>query len=203
MDHQDELAAFRDEFFIADPDLIYLDGNSLGRLPRRTVERMRRAVEHEWGGRLIQGWNDGWIHAPARLGNKIARLVGAADGEVLVTEGTSINLFKLVVAALRARPERCKIVSDVFNFPSDLYILQGIIDLLTSPPPGIGTFSGWHHHLACYLLGVGNDTALVCLTIMAFERLHATCRATGWLTRPGMVLWDLSPLGGLCLDLGA
>ena len=102
LDAQDELAPFRDEFVIGDPNLIYLDGNSLGRLPKRTVDFMRNAIEREWGERLIRAWNDGWIHTPTNLGAKIARLVGAQADEILVTEATSINLFKLAVAALQA-----------------------------------------------------------------------------------------------------
>ena len=130
LDKQDALAKFRQAFYIADPDLIYLDGNSLGRLPLATRERVRTAVEMEWGIDLIRGWNANWYQAPARVGEKIARLVGAAPDQVLVSDSTSVNLFKLVCAALALRPERNCIVSDVLNFPSDIYILQGIIPLL-------------------------------------------------------------------------
>src|SRR2546423_10112378 len=82
LDEQDELQSFRDEFVIADPDLIYLDGNSLGRLPRATATRMREVVEREWGERVINGWNEGWFDASHRIGDKIGRLVGAASGQV-------------------------------------------------------------------------------------------------------------------------
>ena len=85
LDGQDELASFRDEFVIANPNLIYLDGNSLGRLPKRTVEFMRNAIGAEWGKRLIRVWNDGWINTPTELGAKIAVLVGAQNDEILVT----------------------------------------------------------------------------------------------------------------------
>src|SRR5688500_9071400 len=100
LDQQDELAHFRDEFIIDAPNLIYLDGNSLGRLPKRTVARLREAVENEWGQRLIQGWGDGWFTAPQRVGAKIARLIGAQADEVIVADSTSVNFFKLVMAAL-------------------------------------------------------------------------------------------------------
>jgi hypothetical protein len=133
LDAHDELTPFRDEFVIDDPDLIYLDGNSLGRMPKATVTRMRELVEDEWGKGLIRGWNRGWWTTPNRIGEKIARLIGAKPHEVIVSDSTSVNLFKLVVAALRmydASRGRTRIVSDVFNFPSDLYILQGAIDLL-------------------------------------------------------------------------
>ena len=91
---------------------------------------MHDAIEKKWGERLIRIWNDGWVNRPSELGAQIAKLVGARPDEVLVCEATSINLFKLAVAALEARPGRTKIISDELNFPSDLYILQGVIDLL-------------------------------------------------------------------------
>src|SRR5689334_392383 len=86
LDRQDDLAGFRAEFVIDDPDLIYLDGNSLGRLPRRSAARAREAVEQEWGRRLIRGWGEGWFTAPRRIGDKIARLIGAAPDEVIVCD---------------------------------------------------------------------------------------------------------------------
>jgi kynureninase len=130
LDEQDELASFREEFVFPEPDLIYLDGNSLGRLPRRTVERMRTAVEDEWGRDLIRGWNAGWWESPRRVGEKVGSLLGAGPGQVVVSDTTSINLFKLVMVALGRQSGRNRIVSDVFNFPSDLYILQGCVRLL-------------------------------------------------------------------------
>src|SRR2546428_7177378 len=104
LDRHDELARFRDEFVIDNPELIYLDGNSLGRLPKASVERVREVVEKEWGQQLIRGWNEGWFMAPQRLGAKIAQLIGAEPDEIVVSDSTSVNLFKLVVAVLGARP---------------------------------------------------------------------------------------------------
>nr|VFK78705.1 MAG: hypothetical protein BECKSD772D_GA0070982_102226 [Candidatus Kentron sp. SD] len=98
---------------------IYFDSNSLGQLPKRTVEYLPSAIEAEWRKRLIRIWNEGWLDTPTELGAKIAKLIGARSDKVLVTEATSINLFKLAVAALRAHPERTKIISDVFNSPSE------------------------------------------------------------------------------------
>ena len=208
-DEQDVLASFRYEFVIDEPDVIYLDGNSLGRLPKRTVNFMKNAIEHEWGKRLIRVWNDGWVNTPTELGEKIARLVGAHADEILVTEATSINLFKLAIAALEARPNRTKIVSDAFNFPSDLYILQGIIDLLgnvhrlelipsedriTITPKAIES-------------AIGNDTALVSLTHVAFK--SAFMYDMGYVTEQAhqagaLMLWDLShSVGAVPVDLNA
>ncbi|MGD8487932.1 MAG: kynureninase [Anaerolineae bacterium] len=197
LDAKDPLARFRDEFVITEPDLIYLDGNSLGRLPRRTAERMRTVVEQEWGHELIRGWSQGWFEAPTRVGEKIAELLGAAPGQVAISDSTSVNLFKLVLAALSLRPERSRIVSDVLNFPSDLYILQGCIDLL-----------GNRHHLdllpapdgimvdrRALLRAIDVDTALVTLSHVTFKSgfLHDAAAITARARDVGaLVLWDLS-----------
>jgi kynureninase len=127
LDRDDPLADLRNQFVIDDPDLLYLDGNSLGRLPRRSIERLRAVVEHEWGRRLVRSWNEGWMDLPVRAGDLIGeRLVGAAPGQVVVSDSTSVNLYKLAVAALDARPGRDLIVSDRHNFPSDRYVLEGL-----------------------------------------------------------------------------
>jgi len=107
-----------------------MDGNSLGRLSLASAERLKSAVEKEWGTELIRGWNKGWWGAPQRVGEKIAQLVGAAPGQVVVSDSTSVNLFKLAASALQLLPERTKIITDTLNFPSDLYILQGLVQLL-------------------------------------------------------------------------
>src|SRR5688572_4175009 len=130
LDEQDALAAYREQFVTSDPDLIYLDGNSLGRLPKSVIERMKEVVEEEWGTELIRGWNKGWWDSPARIGDKIGSLLGAAEGQVVVGDQTSINLFKLATAALTMQPQKRRIITDTFNFPSDLYILQGIVKLM-------------------------------------------------------------------------
>ncbi len=207
LDAQDKLASFRDKFVIDDPNLIYLDGNSLGRLPKRTIDFMQNAIEQEWGKRLIQIWNDGWIKTPNELGAKIARLVGAQADEILVTEATSINLFKLSTAALQARPDRKGVVSDVFNFPSDLYILQGIIDLLgknhqlelissadgiTIPPEAVEN-------------AIDKNTALVSLSHVAFKSafMYDMAQVTELAHQSGaLMLWDLShSVGAVPIDL--
>lgn len=207
MDAQDGLASFRNEFVINDPDLIYLDGNSLGRLPRRTIPYMNRVVEQEWGGWLIRGWNEGWIDLPTKLGAKIAGLIGAQPEEVLVTDATSVNLFKLVVAALRAQSGRAKIVSDVFNFPSDLYIIQGIIDLLGEEHrlELIPSVDGISIAPEAIKDAIDCNTALVSLTHVAYK--SAFMYDMAWVTdqahRVGaLTLWDLShSVGAVPLDL--
>src|SRR6266487_2803692 len=130
LDAHDPLAHFRERFVITDPDLIYMDGNSLGRLPQATLTLAEDLIQHQWGERLIRNWNEGWFTAPEQVGVKIARLIGARPDEVIVADSTSVNLFKLVVAALRAQDRRMRILTDDLNFPSDIYVLQGAIDLL-------------------------------------------------------------------------
>jgi len=202
LDSQDELASFRDAFVIADPNLIYLDGNSLGRLPRKTVELLQTTVTQEWGERLIRSWNAGWIDHASAWGAKIARLVGAGEDEIILGDSTSINLFKLAVAALRVMPDRTDVVSDVFNFPSDLYILQGVIDLLGSshslnliPSRDSITISPEDVENA-----INSNTALVCLTHVAFKSAFMYDMATVTELahqRGALMLWDLSHSTGV------
>ncbi len=171
LDRRDELAAFRQRFVIDDHELIYLDGNSLGRLPKESVTRMRDVVERQWGVSLIRGWNNGWIDLPERVGGKMAALVGARPDEVIMADATSVNLFKLATAALRARPGRTKIVTDDLNFPSDLYILQGILaaagpdyELQIVPSP-----DGIHGPVDGLSGAIDDRTALVALSLTAFK----------------------------------
>src|SRR6266851_5641426 len=126
MDAQDPLARFRDRFTWSGEPLIYLDGNSLGPLPKSTQDRIAEVVGDEWGAGLVRSWNT-WISLPGDTGDLIGEhLTGAGPGQVLVSDNTTVNLFKLVTAALDARPDRSVIVTDDDNFPTDRYVLQGI-----------------------------------------------------------------------------
>ena len=124
LDAADPLAPLRDRFAIADPQLIYLDGNSLGRLPADTLAAITSTVAAEWGEGLVRSWLD-WIDLPTRIGDEIAPLIGAEPGEVLVTDQTSVNLFKLATAAVDML-DRPDIVTDDTNFPSDRYVLAHV-----------------------------------------------------------------------------
>ena len=201
LDAADPLAQFRDAFVIDDPALIYLDGNSLGRLPKATATLARDMVERQWGGRLIRGWNEGWFTAPQRIGAKIAQLLGANPDEVIVADSTSVNLFKLVVAALRLQAGRTRIVTDDLNFPSDLYILQGAIDLLgqqhtLTVVPAADGLSGPVAALGAQLT---EQTALLTLSHTVFKSgytydmaaVTADARTAG-----ALVVWDLSHSAG-------
>ena len=201
-DDQDEIADFREKFVITDPDLIYLDGNSLGRLPKATIKLMNQAIENYWGDRLIRLWNDGWINTPTELGAKIATLIGAQPEEVLVCESTSTNLFKLATAAIRVMPDRPIIISDALNFPSDLYILQGIVDTLNERNqeanfqlkliPSRDDITIDQQDLK---KAVDQNVALLSLTHVAFKSafMYDMAQVTHFAHQHGaLTLWDLS-----------
>ena len=199
LDRSDPLAPLRDNFLLP-PGVINLDGNSLGALPRSTAARVSRVIEKEWGEDLITSWNrHDWIEMPQRVGDKIARLVGAGAGEVVVTESTSINLFKVLAVALKMRPGRRAIVSEVENFPTDLYMAEGLTKLLGQDyilrlVPA--------HHLRHAL---GADTAVLMLTQVNFRTgaLHDMAAMTAAAHAAGaLAIWDLShTAGALPVDL--
>lgn len=125
-DQSDPLRSFRDRFELPD-NVIYLDGNSLGALPKTVRQRVAKTISEEWGEQLIRSWNTAdWVHLPQRVGNKIAGLIGAPAGTVVAADSTSINLFKVLSAALGLNAGRSKIVSERENFPTDLYIAEGV-----------------------------------------------------------------------------
>jgi kynureninase len=199
LDRSDALAGFRERFVFAD-ERIYLDGNSLGRLPKATVERIRTVVDIEWGTQLIASWEAGWLELPVVVGDQIsAAALGAAPGQVAIGDSTTVCLFKLASAALDARPGRGEIVTDRHNFPTDRYVLEGLArarglrirwldaDPAAGPEPDA---------LAAVL---GPNTALVSFSHVAYRSAHiaamgqinALCRDVGALT-----LWDLSHSAG-------
>ncbi len=202
LDQQDPLASYREQFVINDHELIYLDGNSLGRLPKSVIERMRKAIEEEWGIDLIRAWNKGWWESPTRIGEKIASLLGAAEGQVFVGDQTSINLFKLATAALTRNSEKKRIITDTFNFPSDLYILQGIVKLLGDRHEIIRVGAQDDDitpDLAALENAINEDTALVTLSHVTFKSgyLYDMAHITELAHRKGaLVLWDLSHSAG-------
>ena len=193
-DRADPLAGFRGRFMLPE-GVIYLDGNSLGALPRVAAERLKAVIEQEWGRDLIRSWNiHGWIDLPRRAGDKIARLVGAAPGQVLVADSTSVNLFKLLAAALRLRPDRTVIVSERDNFPTDLYVAQGLIDLL-----------GSRHTLRLIdrpedaIDAIDDDVAVASLTHVNYRtgRIFAMKDVTAAAHKAGaLMLWDLCHSAG-------
>jgi kynureninase len=129
LDRADPLASFRHQFVAAPDDPIYLDGNSLGRLPLQTRARLVEVVQQGWGGRMIRGWSEGWMELPQRIGDRIGTgLLGAAAGQVVVADSTTVCLYKLASAAIAARPGRTEIVTDRDNFPTDRYVLESLAE---------------------------------------------------------------------------
>lgn len=201
LDAHDPLAAFRSRFVHTDPDLIYLDGNSLGRLPMSTAAQIDGVIQQQWGDRLIRSWNEGWMALPTRIGDKIGELVGAAPGEVAIADSTSVNLFKLALAALKARPDRTKIVTDDLNFPSDLYVLQSAADLAgrSCRVEIVPSADGVYGPVEALAAAIDGDTALVSLSHTVFKSAYTydmaaiteLAHAAGALT-----LWDLSHSAG-------
>ncbi len=126
LDKKDALNTFKEKF-VTNPKLIYLDGNSLGKLPIKTIETTSNIVENQWGKRLIRSWNEHWMSLSNDIATKIAKIVGAQPDEIFVGDTTSLNLYKLLFAALTLQKGKNKIITDDLNFPTDLYIIQGLI----------------------------------------------------------------------------
>ncbi|MEI6400736.1 MAG: kynureninase [Actinomycetota bacterium] len=195
LDAIDPLAAWRDQFDLTAPglagrDLIYLDGNSLGRTPLRTIERLDFVVRGEWARDLIRSW-DHWLDLPQRVGDRLAPLIGAADGEVAVHDSTSVNLYQLVHGALALRPDRAVIAIDAHDFPSDRYIVDGI-----AAATGRTVRHGFD--------GL-DDVAVVVRSMVDYRTAEVvdiateTARATA---SGALVIWDLSHAAGvLAVDL--
>jgi kynureninase len=195
LDAADPLAPFRKRFVIEDPDTIYLDGNSLGRLPLATRERLQELTA-EWGSELVRGWH-GWIDLPERVGDLLATgVLGARPGEVIVADSTTVNLFKLAGAVLETRPGA--IVTDAENFPTDRYVLDGLArlrsrelrvfeaDPLDGPQPE-------DVERAC----AGEEVALVVLSHVAYRSgALADIERINRAAAPAPVLWDLSHSAG-------
>jgi kynureninase len=199
LDGDDDLAGFRDRFMFAD-DSVYLDGNSLGRLPWRTVDRMAHVVEEEWGERLIASWSEGWLDLPVEIGDQLgAAVLGAAPGQVAVGDSTTVCLYKLACAALDARSDRAEIVTDRHNFPTDRYVLEGLAEARGLSIRWIDADPAAGPTPDAVAAVVGQDTALVSLSHVAYRSAHiaemteinAICRGAGALS-----LWDLSHSAG-------
>ncbi len=193
MDKADRLAHKAREFSLP-KEVIYLDGNSLGVLPRAAVERVKHAVEIEWGRDLITSWNKhGWFQLPRKAGNKIARLIGAVPDSVVVADSISVNLFKVLSAAVAKRPGRKIILSDSGNFPSDLYVAQGL-----------ATFMADGHELRvvepeAVMDAITEDVAVVMITETDYRsaRRHDMKEVTARAHAKGcLIIWDLAHSAG-------
>ena len=206
LDAADDLAGFRDRFVIADPAIVYLDGNSMGRLPKSSVDLLRGLVDRGWGDRLVRGWDEGWMELAASIGDLIGTgLLGARPGEVVVGDSTTVNFYKLCSAAAAARPGRTTIVTDRDNFPTDRYVAEGVAaanglrlrwidgDMVEGPQP------------ADVSAALDESVALLTLSHVAYRTaaiadmaaITSIAHETGALT-----LWDVShAVGSVPVDL--
>jgi len=199
LDREDQLAPFRKEFYIP-KGVIYMDGNSLGVMPKATAARVREVTEEEWAQHLIKSWNTAdWFNAPGRIGDKIAGIIGAEKGEVVATDSTSINLFKAVSAALVINSDRSVIVMEGSNFPTDNYITQGLV-----------AFLGGQHEIRFVekdgiMDAIDNSTAVVSLTDIHYKtgRRQDLKAVTSRAHQQGaLTVWDLChSAGALPIDL--
>jgi kynureninase len=196
-DEADPLRELR-ERFVFDPAVVYLDGNSLGCLPRVAAARLQEVVGEQWGRRGIRGWEEGWMELPVTVGERIAAVaLGAGPGQTVVADSTTVCFYKLACAALDARPGRSEIVTDVGNFPTDRYVLEGIA-------AARGLSIRWVEEPGAE--AIGPDTALVSFSHVSYRTasiadmrsISAAAREAG-----ALVLWDLSHSAGsvgLALD---
>ena len=206
-DADDPLASFRERFVIDDPSLIYLDGNSLGRLPLATAERIAEVVRREWGTGLVRSWAH-WVGLPGRVGDLLgSHLLGAAPGQVLVCDSTTVNLYKLARAGVGARPRRSVIVTDDDNFPTDRYVLAGIAAERGAELRMIHTDMDNGVTADAVRAAVDGETALVSLSHVAYRSgaLADMAKITGIVHGAGaLVLWDLChSVGSVPVELDA
>jgi kynureninase len=199
LDAADPLAGFRERFVLDDPGLIYLNGNSLGALPRATLRRIEAVIRQEWGAALARSW-DHWVDLPGRAGDLVGELTGAAPGQVVVADNTTVNLYKLACAAIDARPGRTAIVTDRDNFPSDRYVLEGIAAQRGLELRMLDTDIDQGLDAGQVQAAVGADTALVSLSHVAYRSgaLADMAAVTEIAHQAGaLMLWDL------CHSVGA
>jgi len=212
LDRNDPLAHFKSQFVITDPEMCYLDGNSLGRLPKATITAVNKFMTHEWGPEVVTGWGH-WVDEAQPTGDLLgAAALGAGPGQVLVCDTTSVNFYQLCLAAIHARPGRKTIITDAANFPTDRYILDGIAQqfglkliIINNEDPGIAV----HERVTTEVLApyLNEDVALVTLEVIQYrsgarsdiKSITDQVRAIG-----GLVVWDAShAVGAIELNLDA
>ncbi len=212
LDRKDPLAHFKSQFVVGDPDMCYLDGNSLGRLPKATITAINDFMTKEWGPEVVTGWSH-WVDEAQPTGDLLGEAaLGAAAGQVLVCDTTSVNFYQLCLAAIHARPGRKTIITDAANFPTDRYILDGIakqfglnLVIIENEDPAIAT----HERITTDILApyLNDDVALVTLEVIQYRSGARTdlksitdqVRAIG-----GLVVWDAShAVGAIELNLDA
>jgi kynureninase len=204
LDAADPLGGYRARFALDDPSLVYLNGNSLGALPLATMARMDSMIRAEWGAALARSW-DHWVDLPGRAGDLVGELTGAAPGQVVITDNTTVNLYKLASAALGARPGRHVIVTDQDNFPSDRYVIEGIAAQRGAELRMLATDINEGLAADAVRAAVDEDTALVSLSHVAYRSgALADMAAITEITHGAgaLMLWDLShSVGAVPIEL--
>ena len=212
LDKKDPLAHFKSQFVVGDPTMCYLDGNSLGRLPKATITAINDFMTKEWGPEVVTGWSH-WVDEAQPTGDLLGEAaLGAAAGQVLVCDTTSVNFYQLCLAAIHARPGRKTIITDAANFPTDRYILDGIakqfglnLVIIDNEDPAIAE----HERITTEILApyLNDDVAMVTLEVIQYRSGARTdlksitdqVRAIG-----GLVVWDAShAVGAIELNLDA
>ena len=201
LDANDPLSSFRDEFVIADPALSYLDGNSLGRMPKATAKVVENYLQHEWAAKLVTGWSD-WIDEAQTVGDLVARTTfGGSTGQTLCVDTTSVNFYQLCSAAVDARPNRKTVITDTANFPTDRYILEGICKQRGLKLVLIDDDLGEEFVSPEMLSAVLNDdVALVTLSVIQYRSgvLHDIAKLTQLARDAGaLFVWDASHAVGV------
>ncbi|MFM7330306.1 MAG: kynureninase [Brachymonas sp.] len=195
LDATDPLAHKGQDFFLPD-GVIYLDGNSLGALPKGVAPRMQQAIENEWGEGLIRSWNDAaWYPAPQRVGAQIAALIGAKANEVITCDSTTVNLFKVLCSAAQALPERSILICEEGNFPTDAYITQSTAALY-----GKRILMANQHSIEAVIAQAGSDLCAVALTHVHYKtgRMLDLARITQLVqAQGGRMIWDLAHSAGV------
>jgi len=206
LDNVDQLANFRSRFVIEDPNLIYLDGNSLGRLPKKTKALAQEIVSEQWGSRLIRSWNEKWLEDTVRIGDKVGSVVGAKPGEVVLADSTTVCLFKTAVSALLSNPTRSIILTDDQNFPSDIQALKAAASTVSKDHKVVVIESnGLEAPVEELLEAIDETVSLVSLSQVAYR--SGCCWDLSTVTEKAhqvgaRVLWDLShSVGVVPIDL--
>ena len=210
LDKNDPLAHFKSQFVVTDPEMCYLDGNSLGRLPKETISAVNNLMT-EWGAEVVTGWGH-WVDEAQPTGDLLGQAaLGAGPGQILVCDTTSVNFYQLCLAAVHARPGRKTIITDAANFPTDRYILDGIakqfglkLVLIQNEDPGVAT----HERITTQVLApyLNDDVALVTLQVIQYRSGARTdiksitdqVRAIG-----ALVVWDASHAVGAIASMPA
>jgi kynureninase len=200
LDQEDELASFSEQFVPGNYD-IYLDGNSLGKLPKKTVDRIKTTVEQQWGDQLINSWNAHWLDLPKRLASDMEQLIRATKGSVYIGESTSVNLYKLVLGLVLSNRYEKNLSTDLLNFPSDNYILEGIAEQQGASYHLIHYPTYIEADLQLLKTHIASNPGIICLSMVSFKSAYyyPVKELNDWAkNHQSIIVWDMSHAVGIC-----